>query len=53
MIQIIIKYGKPIVLAVTKAAGAIPGIIWIWGTVTTKIGDHLQVKPGDHKIIKI
>ena len=36
MIQIIIKYGKPIVLAVTKAAGAIPGIIWIWGTVTTK-----------------
>ena len=35
MIQIIIKYGKPIVLAVTKAAGSIPVISWIWGTVTT------------------
>jgi hypothetical protein len=36
MIQVIIKYGRPIVLAVTKAAGSIPVISWIWGTATTK-----------------
>ena len=35
MIQIIIKYGRPIVLAVTKAAGNIPVVSWIWGTATT------------------
>lgn len=36
MIQIIIKYGRPIVLAVTKAAGSIPPILsWVWGTATT------------------
>jgi len=35
VIQIIIKYGRPIVLAVTKAAGNIPVISWIWGIATT------------------
>ena len=36
MIQVIIKYGRPVVLAVQKAAGSIPVISWIWGTATTK-----------------
>jgi hypothetical protein len=35
MIQVIIKYGRPIVLAVIKAAGNIPVISWIWGIATT------------------
>jgi hypothetical protein len=34
MIQVIIKYGRPIILAVAKN-GAI-AISWIWGTATTK-----------------
>lgn len=34
MIQVIIKYGRPVLLAVRKAAGSIPPISWIWGTAT-------------------
>jgi hypothetical protein len=37
MIQVIIKYGRPIVLAVTKAAGNIPPIgSWLWGSSVGK-----------------
>ena len=35
MIQIIIKYGRPIVLAIKKSGSTPPPIIsWIWGTIT-------------------
>lgn len=34
MIQVIIKYGRPVVLAVKKAAGGV--VSWIWGTSNGK-----------------
>lgn len=34
MIQIIIKYGRPIVLAIKKSGSTPPILSWIWGTIT-------------------